>query len=392
VPSTQLSSIAGPPPSLPDEPYARQLRQGFGDLRFAPPLEAEYAGQFIEESRRPALIVAGAALLIWSVFAVLDFVRLDLPDRWPPAADIWVLLTLRWLVLALLALFLLPWTRQRLPLDRTAFGLYGLLGVTVAATAVIYKANGLPAADTAQIVVVMAAFLPMGMRFYAGLVASLALVLVTAVAGLVWLPQQQWMGHLSLVLVMVMAVPVAAVGGYLREYAHRRQFLLGAILSRQAQFDSLTDLANRRLFQRHASAAIAHAARSGEPLVLAVIDIDHFKRFNDNHGHAAGDDALIRVADAIRDAARRPMDMAARLGGEEFALLLYGTDLERAGPVLEALRARVGSIELPHAATLTVSIGATMPRAGEGLGALYERADRLLYASKDGGRNRLSVE
>jgi diguanylate cyclase (GGDEF)-like protein len=231
------------------------------------------------------------------------------------------------------------------------------------------------------------------MTFYVALIASLSLVLATAVAGLIYLPGPQLAGHLGLTLVMAMAVPVAAVGGYLREHAHRRQFLLGALLARQAQFDPLTDLANRRLFQRHATATIAHAHRVDEPLMLAILDLDHFKQVNDRHGHMAGDQALQQVAEAIRDAARGPMDMAARLGGEEFALLIYGCDRERARPILDALRQRIADLPiLPGGEALSISIGASMLGPDEDLTTLFARADRLLYASKSDGRNRLSLD
>lgn len=304
-----------------------------------------------------------------------------------------MLLGARWSVLLILAGYIFLPLRNRIRVGTAGFLIYVAIGLVVAITTVIFKTNGLLAADTAQIVVVMAAFLPIGMTFYVALIASLSLVLATAVAGLIYLPGPQLAGHLGLTLVMAMAVPVAAVGGYLREHAHRRQFLLGALLARQAQFDPLTDLANRRLFQRHATATIAHAHRVDEPLMLAILDLDHFKQVNDRHGHMAGDQALQQVAEAIRDAARGPMDMAARLGGEEFALLIYGCDRERARPILDALRQRIADLPiLPGGEALSISIGASMLGPDEDLTTLFARADRLLYASKSDGRNRLSLD
>jgi diguanylate cyclase (GGDEF)-like protein len=373
------------------ETSERQLRAGFGRLRFEPALETLYRAQVVAEAQRPALVISIAALLIWSGFAVFDVVRLDLYARWPLPPDIWVLLGARWLVLVLLLACLLPRLRQPDMLEAKAFTVYLLLCLAVALTAVIYKSNGIPSAETAQIVVTMAAFLPMGLRFYQSVLASSAMVLFTAIAGITILPPDLWQGQFALLAVMIMAVPVAAVGGYLREYAHRRQFLLGAILQHQAQFDALTDLANRRLFQRHAAAAIAHAGRTDEQLVLAVVDIDHFKAFNDRFGHTAGDEALRLVAEVIADIARRPMDMAARLGGEEFAILLYGTDLDQAGSILDTMRRRIGNILVPDAAPLTVSIGATALGGREDLDQVYSRADALLYASKREGRDRLTL-
>ena len=123
-----------------------------------------------------------------------------------------------------------------------------------------------------------------------------------------------------------------------------------------------------------------------------MLDIDHFKRFNDRFGHAAGDQALRRVADVIASVARRPMDMATRLGGEEFALLLHGSDLQQAMPILEGLRAQIAALVVPDdTPSLTISIGATSPMGKEELAEVYGRADQLLYRSKTDGRNRLSL-
>ena len=251
----------------------------------------------------------------------------------------------------------------------------------------------LAAIISALVIVVMAPFLPIGLTFYRALAASFVPVIVAAIAGVILFQDGQLRGLPGLIFVLALAIPVGAIGGYMREHAHRKQFLLTAMLARQAQYDPLTDLANRRLFQRHADAVIGHAARHGETLVLAMLDIDHFKHFNDRFGHAAGDRALRQVADAIASVARRPMDMATRLGGEEFALLLQGTDLNQAIPVLEALRAQISALPMPVGAPpLTISIGATSPTGSERLADIYDRADRLLYAAKSSGRDRLSTD
>lgn len=369
--------------------HARQMRVGFDTLRFEQGLETEYRAALLVEAQAPAYVLNLAAAIIWGGFAVFDFIRLDVMRAWPLEPDLWLLLGSRWLVLALLVLGLVPRLASRVPLDIRAFVIYLMIGFSASLTSVLYRANGMESLQTMQIVVVMSAFVPMGLRFYGALAASVSVVLLAILFGALILPPESNREQMALVAVMLLALAISAVGGYLRELAHRRQFLLAALLSHQAQFDSLTNLANRRLFERHASAALAHAHRSDEPVTLAVIDIDHFKRFNDHHGHAAGDEALRAVADSIADFARRPMDMAARLGGEEFALLLFGTDPERAAPILETLRQRVSHLDL-GGRTLTISIGAANADM-DGLDALYRRADDLLYRSKENGRNRLSL-
>lgn len=376
--------------SVEADRHAEQLRKGFRWLRFEPGLEAEYRKVLLTESLHPALLINVTALILWSGFAAFDFIRLDLPDRWPLPPDLWALLISRWLIMALLAACLFPAVMHRTPLDWRAFFGYVFVACGASITAIIYRDNNLPSIETMQIILAMSAFLPMGLRFYGALLASLCLLGVFAITGLILLSPDLRQEHLGLLAVMTIAVPIAGIGGYIREHSHRRQFLLTALLTHQAQFDSLTNLANRRLFERHADAAITHAARTGEAMTLAVIDIDHFKQFNDRHGHATGDEALRQVADIIADTARRPMDMAARLGGEEFALLLFNTNLEEAVPLLERLRQRVAETSI-SGQNLTISVGASCAE-DEALTALYRRADALLYRSKQDGRNRLSVD
>jgi diguanylate cyclase (GGDEF)-like protein len=127
----------------------------------------------------------------------------------------------------------------------------------------------------------------------------------------------------------------------------------------------------------------------GRPLALLALDVDHFKRINDQGGHQLGDTVLREVAQCCRDALRET-DLAARIGGEEFALLLPGSDLEQAQQLAERLRRAIAELQLP--ATVTVSIGcAELTLAMASIDALLARADEALYAAKDAGRNRVST-
>lgn len=375
-----------------EELYERQFAKGFSGLRFEPALEAEYRKALANEQRSSALVCGAATLIVWACFVAFDFIRLDVARNGIPRLDLWILVSGRIVSLLVIAITLASPLRRRMPLGAAALLVYSLVATVAAINAIIYKSHGIPSADAALVVAVMAAFLPLGMVFVWALAASLLPIVAAVVAALLLLNDITGSGIVGLIFVLVLAVPVGGIGGYMRELAHRRQFLLTGMLARQALFDPLTDLANRRLFQRHATEALAHAERTDEPIVLAMIDIDHFKLFNDQHGHAAGDVALCAVADAIRNLARRPMDMATRLGGEEFALLLYGTDMARARLVLEALRNRVleTTPPRPQSKGVTISIGLTEPLPGEDLLDVYRRADQLLYASKANGRDRIT--
>lgn len=158
-----------------------------------------------------------------------------------------------------------------------------------------------------------------------------------------------------------------------------------------ANLDEVTGLPNRRAIAGALQEQMAQSHRSGLPLSLAYIDLDHFKRINDIHGHLAGDRALRLIAAAARGAIR-DTDRIGRFGGEEFLLIMTGAALADAREPLERLRARIASLdwsEIDSAIQMTVTIGAAQYAAGESFEALVRRADLALYLGKEEGRNRV---
>jgi diguanylate cyclase (GGDEF)-like protein len=169
------------------------------------------------------------------------------------------------------------------------------------------------------------------------------------------------------------------------------------LLEKQAHLDSLTGLANRLAMRERLDAEWSACRRRGTPLSLLIADVDHFKRINDRYGHAAGDEALRRVAEALR-AVARASDLVARFGGEEFVLIAPDCDLAGALGLAERAREQVEGLRLMFDATahaLTASVGAaTSPAelpveasAPETPDDLLNRADRALYEAKSSGRN-----
>jgi diguanylate cyclase (GGDEF)-like protein len=160
---------------------------------------------------------------------------------------------------------------------------------------------------------------------------------------------------------------------------------------RQAREDALTGLVNRRSFDEALAREFARAQRSGRPLSVALGDLDHFKLINDNYSHAAGDMALRAVANLIRDTCRT-MDVTARWGGEEFAMLFPETSREEAHRVCERLREAVEKIDVSAFAPghrITISIGVTDHFGLSHHEKMISRADMRLYEAKDAGRNRV---
>ena len=165
-------------------------------------------------------------------------------------------------------------------------------------------------------------------------------------------------------------------------------------IRRQVVTDHLTRLYNRRYFMNRAGEEIERSLRHQAPLSVLMVDIDHFKEFNDTYGHATGDRVLQTVARAMQDALRKP-DICARHGGEEFAVLLPSTPGESAYYVAERVRrtlsgTRYTGLGLPAEANITISVGvATCPRDATELDALMELADKALYRAKAAGRDQV---
>ncbi len=180
--------------------------------------------------------------------------------------------------------------------------------------------------------------------------------------------------------------------GAMREISVLQQGLQAVRM--ESRTDSLTELANRKHFGEAMKDALRSAAERGEPLSLLMIDIDHFKSFNDTYGHATGDQVIRLVAMSLKQNLKG-QDVAARYGGEEFAILLPNTALRQAVAVADQLRRAVMARELKKKSTgevigrITISVGAASLLAYDSAESLIERADNYLYAAKRGGRNRV---
>ncbi|MEM8993459.1 MAG: GGDEF domain-containing protein [Acidobacteriota bacterium] len=196
--------------------------------------------------------------------------------------------------------------------------------------------------------------------------------------------QFDWVTQLGRIMLLTMATGLATAL-IVRAQEQRR-------LSNR---DRLTNLANRGFFDESMARLGALASRSGEPVTVAMIDVDHFKRFNDTHGHQAGDEAL-RAVSNLMSQSFRTTDLVARYGGEEFAGLFPGMNLEDSARRLEQLRRTIEKMPIHIApgrtATVTISIGVGIwPHDGSDLSEVLSLADERLYEAKSGGRNRVNA-
>lgn len=378
------SPAGAPPQSL----HALQLKRGFPRLRFDPPLEEEFKevhrAEMLPQVRRNlwlaiAFVIGFSALthlvLDAPVNRLLDLIRAAL---FTPILGIALAV-----VYSRLYNRLYPIVCQ---IGAPAFG----AGVTI--LAVIAAANGVNLIATVVLASIYIYFM-LGMTFYAALGSALLVFasyfIAAAAVGLPFAVQVIDGG------VLIFTNVIGAMVCYTLERATRTNYLEERLLIETASRDGLTGIHNRRLFDEHVDRIWPQATRETAPLGLLLIDIDHFKAYNDYYGHQAGDECLRQVAWCLSRCARRPLDITARYGGEEFAIVLYEADRSHVEGAARRIQSEIDSLAIVHAASpaphkkLTVSIGAAciVPKPGRTHYGFIQLADEALYDAKERGRN-----
>lgn len=255
----------------------------------------------------------------------------------------------------------------------------GLLGAVGVVSAMIATANPISATEFFYLWPIVFAAYFLGRRIVA---AALLWLAISHGAGLAVSADD--IAKLDVFISTLSSVGI--VGGVVTVMRERERRLTKG-LREAARTDALTGILNRHGLEPELTRLVAESRRSGVPLAVALFDIDHFKRFNDRHGHLAGDEALRRVARAL-SAASRAGDCVARFGGEEFAVILPGAEPEGGRAYADRVAVALASEGVADALRLTASCGIAALLDGEEVDAALGRADEALYAAKDAGRNR----
>jgi diguanylate cyclase (GGDEF)-like protein len=340
---------------------------------------------------RVSLVVALSTVLGFTVIDhwLLVGPRLARPDIWRFGLQLPLVLIM--MVLTTPRLYL----RWYQPAIQAAAPLFGVGTVLMAVEATPAQ---LPLVAARLLLAAFYFYFMLGLTFKAALRTNLLLIGAYAAAA-VWGAIAPSVASYSL-FVLLCANLIGGAGCYALEYANRVAFLERRRLAEVATHDGLTGLLNRAALEEQARSLWQHAQVARLPVSVMLIDIDHFKAYNDRYGHQAGDRCLQEVAAAIRSAARRrPLDVVARYGGEEIIAILVDGDradaVSAAGRVLRAVAdlgiAHDGSTTRPY---LTVSIGVTTVRPGGDYSHEHavRRADIALYAAKEHGRDGWSFE
>jgi diguanylate cyclase (GGDEF)-like protein len=271
-----------------------------------------------------------------------------------------------------------------------------IFGCGVSAVAVIAALHGVDLIASVVLVTIYI-YLMLGMLFYSALAAAaIVFVCYLATASVYGLGSPTMLVD---VCVIVFTNIVGATACYTLERANRTNFLEERLLKEVASRDGLTGINNRRVFDEHLARIWPQAIRDQVPLALLLIDIDHFKAYNDRYGHQMGDECLRQVAACLLRSARRPLDVTARYGGEEFAIVLYDARREHIEEVARRIQSGIEALDIEHLASplpgkrVTVSIGAACvePAPGRSHYGFIQLADEALYAAKARGRDKVVI-
>ena len=377
-----------------DSVFARQLEEGFPWLKFAPELEPGFRGAHFERFLPYVRVALFVGLTLMVVFFLLGMVS-------GRSTNDWFANLIRFGLLA--PVFVATIVVSYLPAQRAAFR--SMVLMTAVAAGLGYAVLNLTAPEqflqagfSGLLVIVAFIYFALGLFMQTAMIIVLAITVFYGVgATLVGVPGEFIAYNLVLLLVSNFA---CGMGSYALEHALRAGYLERQLLSELVERDGLTGLYNRRAFDKYLAQAWDVAKRQQKSLAFMLADLDHFKAYNDQHGHQAGDECLRRVASRLAMAARRPLDFAGRFGGEEFILVFFDVGLEAAARLAEDVRRHVAELNIPHRGSgvssyLTISIGVSVVSPGETARSpegVLQLSDQAMYQAKKMGRNRVQVE
>lgn len=383
------SRVAGETPS-----FGADADRGVARLRFEPNLEREFQAYYLEHSLPRA---RWATAIYLALVAVLTAVNMQ--GALAPLGESWlhpIYLLRIGVACPALALILAATVFPSLQAHYQWIAGAGAVvtGLSVMVMSTLAVSAGMAQFQMGDVLIIVYATLFLGLMARPVLAVTAALLAGFVAIG--WgfgVPGD----HLFFASSVMFTTALMSVLSALRvERLARAGFVETQLLNDIAERDGLSGLYNRRMFDSLVNRLWLQAQRNGEALQVILVDIDHFKAYNDLYGHQAGDHCIREVASVIARAARRPFDFCARYGGEEFALVLYAPSGSDPANVPEQIRRDTMALAIPHASSpvasvVTVSIGSAMAEPGtrRSLAGLIQSADEALYRSKRLGRNRV---
>lgn len=356
--------------------------------RFDPVLEAEYSRTHLTNSRSLILIVCVVAMIAAILRGTEQFVTNSWGFIGPMGLPIVISCSAALLIIAASSAFersYLPWARIVVPVRNM------IVAGHIAAAA----SSGQQDLLMILPLTLIAPFFFMGFQFRLGLTCGV-LTSASFIANAILLDVATPIAIRASVFLLLSLGACAVIARHL-DRSSRTAFLETRINVELAQHDALTGTKNRRVFNQHLSTLWPQAIEDQRPIGVLLIDVDHFKAFNDRYGHQAGDETLRKVAQAIQTFACRPFDILARYGGEEFAAVLHDVDEQQAVQVAERMRRAVEDLGIEHQGsrigrvTISIGVAAIKPTRERTIQGVLQLADQALYDAKSRGRNRIEV-
>lgn len=373
----------------------RQLAAGAASLRFEASLEGLFQDHFdaVDSGSRVMLLILGMVLI--GATPLYDGRLLGAPAGF---RDITHVIQLGLMVPSLmLALAVVRWASHPRLISGAVITASLVCALGLVAQRVLGAQYGFSVPNTFPAFVLAATFYLGHIRFFSYLPWAVLVVVITCVAEIYAYGANGEAIYDCIAVVML--ATIGSTGGYLIERITRERWLREQLLEVHSSLDALTGLANRRQFDDMRMRLARQAAREGRSLAVLMLDIDHFKPFNDHYGHQAGDDCLRAIGQWLGRFGRRPLDLRARIGGEEFCVIWYDLSADHAKDLAARLRAGVAGLNITHdhsptADVVTASAGLVVdrPRREQDIDAIIQRADQCLYRAKEAGRDRLEIE
>lgn len=418
--STHSAPAAAPEPAAPYDAERAEVEHALSSidhpwspLLFPDKLENQFQLDSAAERTRYFAICGLVAFFVFNGFVLTDY--LLVPDVLGLALKVRLGLFTPAAAAILAALWLArPWVLKNWP-PMVVETLVQLSGVAAAGCmGYILSASHLPSSQLYHagfMVVIVYGNMVQRLRFWYALASSL-MIYAVHIACVVMLPAFNPRLTLPLLALIGSAVVFSLMVTHALERDQRRRYLLNLTqnfvlkelgdvrsrLQRLSRMDALTGLYNRRYFQSYFENVWQRAQHDGSDVAIIMMDVDHFKNYNDRYGHQAGDVCLAKVAEAMRQCLRQPGDLVARFGGEEFIAVLPKANLAMALAAAERVRLAIAALQIPHAdssaaAVVTASLGVASlaVQAGQVDASLIRSADDALYQAKREGRNRVAL-
>lgn len=376
------------PGSSDESLVSRVLASGYGRLKFPEPLETEFRHEHMLAQRRwvrvSLFIVIGTTAgfsfidrwIIHAVNLVPDIVRFGLQ-----------LPILMILLLSTIERFYTRWYQSAMQIGGPLFGIGTII------MAMYAPQQYTPLVGARLMLVTFFLYFLSGLRMHQALRGNVLILAILLAASFLDLLARDVATYLS--FAMICANAIGTAGSYALEHANRTSFLERKLLVEIAELDGLTRLLNRQTFETRVQDAWRRAISEKRAVTVIMIDVDHFKLYNDSYGHQAGDECLRQVAATVRSAVQmRPGDFVARYGGEEIIAVLSDRSTDAAKEIAQRIVHEVKALDIPHAlsmngACVSVSVGAAtqLPPITSSYDAIVRLADGALYTAKRQGRN-----